>query len=183
MLNNIYNKEYDIGEILSGAWQIYTKNFKLILLIILCIYLPLSIISEILSLQAASVGTAPASPLNMNWGLLVIQIILGLLILVVTLAIAFVVKFRVEGKEIDLSSAIKNGFSRWLPVIGTSILMGVFLIGLFILLIVPGIIFSVYWIFTVYIVALNNKSGLAALKHSKAIVKGRWLGIPWCSAL
>ncbi|MBW2990664.1 hypothetical protein KY348_03080 [Candidatus Woesearchaeota archaeon] len=171
MLKNIYKKEYNIGEILSDAWTIYSKNFKLILLIILCTYLPLTIISEIISLQVP-VSADPV--LTFNWGLIGIQILIALLMLIVTLAIAFVVKFRAEGEEIDLSKAITNAFSRWFPVIGTSILMGIFLIGLFILLIVPGIIFSVYWIFTIYIVALNNKSGLEALKHSKAIVKGRW---------
>ena len=57
---------------------------------------------------------------------------------------------------------------------GFSIVMGIFLLGLFILLIVPGIIFSIYWIFSYY-VFLNERKGIfASLGQSRQIVKGKW---------
>lgn len=41
-------------------------------------------------------------------------------------------------------------------------------------MIVPGVIFYVYWIFVTYAVILSDESGRDALEHSKKIVKGRW---------
>ena len=128
MNGNIFKKEYSIGEILSDAWGLFINNFKLILWITLIVYIPLNIINELISVSA------PADPEMVAlyaWPFFATIIITSLIGIVATLAIAFVVKYRVENKEIGLGEALKKGFSRWVPAIGTSLLAGIFLIGLY----------------------------------------------------
>jgi hypothetical protein len=91
-----------------------------------------------------------------------------------TMAIAWFVKIRLDGKTITFEKALSKALSRWLPAIGTNIVMGIFLVGLFLLFIAPGVIFIVYWSFAMMVVLFEDKSFLHALKFSKAVVEGRW---------
>jgi uncharacterized membrane protein len=56
----------------------------------------------------------------------------------------------------------------------TQLLTALAILGLTLLLVVPGIIFAVYWAFTQQIATLTDKSGRDAMKYSKELVKGRW---------
>lgn len=56
----------------------------------------------------------------------------------------------------------------------TMLIQGILLILLFLLLVVPGIIFMVYWYLSTYVVLDQHLSGMAALKKSKALVTGNW---------
>lgn len=94
--------------------------------------------------------------------------------IIATIAIAFVVQARINNEVITIGDAFKKAFSKWGIVIGASMLMGLYLMGLYILLIIPGFIFSIYWIFTIYAVILLNKSGKEAMDYSKELVTGRW---------
>ena len=50
----------------------------------------------------------------------------------------------------------------------------IFLGFLFLLLIIPGIIFAIYWIFAAYVFFGEKKGILYSLRKSMEIVKGRW---------
>jgi hypothetical protein len=70
--------------------------------------------------------------------------------------------------------ALKTAINKWLQVLGTNILAGILLIPLFLLLIVPGIIFAVYLFFITYVVIFSNRWGISALYESKELVQNRW---------
>jgi hypothetical protein len=65
------------------------------------------------------------------------------------------------------------------PVVYTSLLVALIVIGGTILLIIPGIIFSIWFSFTFYAVLFEEKRGAAALRSSKELVVGRWWSIFW----
>ena len=65
------------------------------------------------------------------------------------------------------------------PVILSSVLAGLAVLGGFFLLVVPAIIFSVWFAFVVYAVALDGEKNTAALRASKKLVAGRWWGVLW----
>ena len=44
MENKIKSQKLGIGDLLGEGWQIYRANFKNILLVILCVYIPVNII-------------------------------------------------------------------------------------------------------------------------------------------
>jgi hypothetical protein len=93
---------------------------------------------------------------------------------VAVLGIAWVVSERVEGRTPSFVGALKKALPRWLPAIGTNLLMGLTVGFLTLLLIVPGIIYAGYYAFAIYAVALRGCGGNQALDYSKALVKGRW---------
>ncbi|QQG46128.1 MAG: hypothetical protein HYY55_04175 [Candidatus Niyogibacteria bacterium] len=172
MEQEIYNKEYTIGKILSESWKKFKENFQLILLITLVVYIPVNIILAFIPIDALMEqwGTLRGFKIYMK----VIQIFEGLIGIIASMAIAYIIKSKIDGQTISFGQALKKSMSRWPAAIGTNILFGIFLLGLTLLLIIPGIIYYVYWSFVLYIVVLQDKSGKSALDYSKAIVKGRW---------
>ncbi|MDR3402472.1 MAG: TraR/DksA C4-type zinc finger protein [Chthoniobacter sp.] len=86
----------------------------------------------------------------------------------------WVVKERIQGRSLSFSQALEKGGHRWLPAIGTSLLVGLVLGFLTLLLVVPGIMFVVYYAFAGSAVALRHRAGVGALEYSKRLVEGRW---------
>lgn len=58
-----------------------------------------------------------------------------------------------------------------------SIVVGLVVMVGFILLIIPGIIFMVWFAFTYYALVVDNVKGFAAMKRSKELVSGRWWSV------
>jgi len=163
-MEQIVFKEYSFGKILSESWRLFKENFKLILIITLIVYTPVNIILAVFQL-----GELPIWKQALTSALFT-----GLVEIIAAMAIIIVVKSKIDGVPLDLKSAFKKSFSKWPSAVVTNILKGVLLIFLFILLIVPGIIYSVFWMFNLYAVVLSDKSGKGALDYSKSVVKGRW---------
>lgn len=65
------------------------------------------------------------------------------------------------------------------PIILVSLLTALAVVGGFILLVIPGVIFSIWFAFATYAVALDNERGIAALAKSKSLVRGRWWPVFW----
>lgn len=74
---------------------------------------------------------------------------------------------------------IANALDILWPVIVASLLVGLAVLGGLVLLIIPGLIFSVWFAFVIYAVALDGTTNIAALRASKALVQGRWWGVLW----
>ncbi|MFH1946915.1 MAG: hypothetical protein ABIJ23_02035 [Candidatus Magasanikbacteria bacterium] len=67
-----------------------------------------------------------------------------------------------------------------IPAILAYIIMGLIVAGGLILFIVPGIIFSVWFAFTIYNITIDeNSNAIEALKNSKKLVDGRWWEVIW----
>lgn len=170
MKHEIYKKEFNVGEMLSEAWKQFTNNFSTITQITLLVYIPINIVVNLL--MQGIIGNS-----RMNGTLQsvqIVQVIEGFIGLIATIGIVFLIKQRIDGKKITLKEAFNKSIQKWTLLIATMIIMLICLLGLTLLLIIPGIIFSVFWIFTVYVVILEDKSFFQAMKYSKKIVEGRW---------
>ncbi|MBX4201099.1 hypothetical protein KW786_03145 [Candidatus Parcubacteria bacterium] len=87
-------------------------------------------------------------------------------------AMVFMVKERegqVDIKKLLLSVKDKVGSYFW-----AMLLKGLMVLGGFILLVVPGIIFSVWFLLAKYAFVVEGKKGLQASWRSKELVKGYW---------
>jgi hypothetical protein len=91
-----------------------------------------------------------------------------------TAGLLLMIKDLVEGKDIDIINIYSRAGGFIFKIFWTNLLMSILLFLLFLCLVVPGIIFSIFWIFTILIIVFQKKSGMAAMVHSKALVKGRW---------
>lgn len=171
MYSDIFQKEYSIGKLLSVSWELFTKNIALISLIVLVTFTPFTLVVLYLSNQMTGKYSMSASVPGYFF---VVFLITYLLFAIYVVAIPLVVQARLKGQSITLKQSLRQSLPHFFPIILTTLLEIIFLIGLTLLLVIPGIIFSIYWGFVHVSVALKHKSGIAALKDSKAAVKGRW---------
>ncbi len=95
--------------------------------------------------------------------------------LIFSVAIIAVVKCAekaITRRDCTASEALGEGVRRWPSYLWTSWLGGVIIGALCLLLIVPGLIWAVYYAFVPYVVSVTSLSGKKALDYSKSLVKG-----------
>lgn len=166
MKAEIYQHQFSIGKILSMSWNLFKENFKSIFFITLIIYIPINFILFFVPIGEGVSGLKQ----YMN----VARLLESLIGIISTMAIAYIIKNRIDGTLIDFKAGLQKAFSSWASAIITSLLLGIFVLGLSLLLIVPGIIYYVFWSFALFVVVLKGISGNKALDYSKTIVEGRW---------
>ena len=76
--------------------------------------------------------------------------------------------------KMNLKQAVNGGLNYFWAFLGLGIVVSLALLGLFILLIIPGIIFMIYWIFSGFVLMKEKTGIIDSMKRSKAIVKGNW---------
>lgn len=74
----------------------------------------------------------------------------------------------------DLMEKAKPLFWKFLLV---SLLSGVLLILLYLALIIPGIIFSIFWALASYTLIFEGKTGISALRRSRELINGHWWAV------
>jgi len=200
MKSSIYKEDYSFQQLLSASWDIFTQKFGIILIILFLSVIPANTISETVKDLPLGRGITSMFLLVLisiiAWGismlsnlalafyvkscfdaktlLVLISIIAWGISMLSNLALAFYVKSCFDAKTISINDAFSMALRRWQPAITTSILMGLLLIPAFICLIIPGVVFAVYWSFALYSVALAERSGMKALEYSKSVVGDRW---------
>ena len=174
MVNDIQKKEQqplDTGSIWSNAWTIFSTNIKSLLLITLTIFLPLIILNELLPYERiySQFGTNGLKLTQNTY-----KFLNTFLRLLGTMAIVFIAEGQVNEINIVYKDAIKRSYSHWGKSILATLLAVIVIIGYSLLLIIPGIIKVVQYIFVNYVVVLRGRTGKEALDYSKAIVEGNW---------
>ncbi|MFA6909440.1 MAG: hypothetical protein WC289_06240, partial [Patescibacteria group bacterium] len=170
VLGMITQRQFTLSDILSSAWEIYSKNFAAIAIITVLIILPINLISG-----AMTNGIESGDINSISWSSFgILGVLIALFGFINPLAITHLVQKQVEGVTVTYQEAIKAAFGKWSNGIVTSIILAFLLVILYVLLIIPGIIFTVFWAFAISAVMIDNVSGMQALSASKAAVKGRW---------
>ncbi len=114
----------------------------------------------------------------------VIGAILGVLVLVILQAAGLCqIQSIIDSSHKSIRGLLSLGRKLALPLFLTLLLLGL-ITGLgYLLLIIPGLIFSVWFTFVVVIMINENVWGLAALKSSRNLVKGRFWKVAGYSGL
>lgn len=104
--------------------------------------------------------------------IIVFCIILGVLYFWVAIAYTYI---ALEDKKLSFDAVFKYARKNFWRYVGMTLLVIICLIPLYILLVIPGIIFTVFWAsFSDYILLKENTGAWESMKRSKALVKGRW---------
>jgi hypothetical protein len=175
MVDRFRTHSFGMIEILAEGWNLYLAKFSQILFIILCVYIPVEILVEMIPLDSliAAFGQSGAVQAY-SYILQALNFLLGS---IATLAIAWLIEKSLNGEDPFWSDALRHGQSRWLSLVWTGLLAGMMIMALTFCLIVPGIIWGGYYLFWVFVVGLRNLGGKDALDYSKALVKGQWWGV------
>jgi hypothetical protein len=161
-----------VEPILNYAWQVWQQNLGLlvgayatILGIALAIGIPLGIVQAALEANNNPEASALLGAV-VNLGANVVQIFLGIGMAQICLKLAR----RQPAEFTDLF----NGGSRFLPVLGVSVLLGI-AIGLGMLLcIVPGILLALMWWPAYYLVVDDKAPVIESFSRASEITKGNW---------
>lgn len=165
----------DPGVLLENTWSIYKSRFWTFVGILLA---PTLIV--ILVIAALIGGFLNLKSLELALWETIFFIFLGVLLLFIVLLaqiwgqISLVYAIKDKKGKIGIIEAYKRAWPKILSYLWISILVGLITSAGFILLIVPGIIFMVWFGFASFILVVEGIKGRSALLKSKEYVKGRW---------
>ncbi|MCX6795654.1 MAG: hypothetical protein NT165_02955 [Candidatus Falkowbacteria bacterium] len=170
-----------VFDLFENSWKMYWSNFKNLvtislygLLAILAIFAGVALIAGLATLF-----------LMKGQDSMVLSVVIKVLIVIIALAtLALAIWYSTRAKAATYL-LIKNGFSSvkssweeskglFTPFFLLSLLVLVLVLLWSILLIIPGIIFAVFYSFAVIIFIFEGKKGMSAIKASKELVKGYW---------
>ncbi len=175
-----------LGGVLDQAIAITKNHFGLLFTIMLLVLIPFNLITGFISLSVLpdfsgeptmetyrelQESQARYWPLFGIFGLINAVFVLPLTNAAVIWAVAEVYL----GQPVTAIEALQHGLRRLAPLIGTSILMYLAIFGGLILLIIPGILFALWFSLSQHVVVIEGISGPAALSRSKKLVR-RHLG-------
>ncbi|MSU75229.1 MAG: hypothetical protein EXS55_01825 [Candidatus Magasanikbacteria bacterium] len=164
-----------ISNIISQAWLLYSKNWRALSIYMAFLFLPTFLMS-ILGIVGVSLNKViPGSALVSNIIIGIIFIISLLITFWTTIALTCGLKAMLDNAPNHSWRAMFDKASPLLwPFAYTSLIVGLVVFGGTILFIIPGIIFTVWYAFTGYVVLFDGEKGAAALSASKRLVVGRW---------
>ncbi|MFZ4631578.1 MAG: hypothetical protein ACOYL8_00030 [Patescibacteria group bacterium] len=166
--------------LLENSINVWWKNLKKFVQIYL-----LSILYSIIPLIIIIVGSFVIPIFYKNGIGLLFTLVIGILFLLsAIIALYFFIRSYVATFlfiKNDYKSEPKNVFKEAknfiVPYIAVSFLTVILVILWTFLLIIPGIIYSILYSFAVYVFFFEGKTGMAALKRSKELVKGYWWAV------
>jgi hypothetical protein len=157
------------GDIFSASWNEYKSNFKLYSkLVFLFSFIPSLIYYAIIQYYSFKTGYVQ-SP-----GVILASISLSAILLLFTILTTIGILSSSVYKVKDFSKVKLLLKKYYLKYILLNLVFFVFLLPLFLLLIVPGIIFAVFWSFGAVVLIAENKKAREALKRSHELVRGKW---------
>ncbi|HBH46216.1 MAG: hypothetical protein A2445_00570 [Candidatus Jacksonbacteria bacterium RIFOXYC2_FULL_44_29] len=173
---------------LKASWQIYKTHWRklamLMLLMLGVIALPMGIMMAILFASVflpnlKNFAGNPAEIMNLLFTssstiTILIFIVVYLLVTVVSIFFQITLMTTVATLETgkDLKTSFKITWQKFGSLVWVGFIYGLVVMGGYLLFIVPGIIFAIYYGFCMYTCLLEDKRGWAALARSKEIVQG-----------
>ncbi|MCF6276902.1 MAG: glycerophosphoryl diester phosphodiesterase membrane domain-containing protein [Candidatus Magasanikbacteria bacterium] len=167
-------------ELIQKTIDIYKENFKLFFSYVIALFIPtgiITILSTFVKEFAASDSARDAMIFN---GYFVLLLASWFATFWITASFIRVFYAKYNGKEVrDIKTELSNVKHVLIPAILASILSTLIIIVGYILFIIPGVIFSIWYFFTLHEAVINEKKVVEAIKSSKELVKGRWWAVLW----
>lgn len=156
--------------ILSQAWSLYKQRFGT--------FLGIMIIPTLISVGLSFVL---ASNRSFDFTLILLTIIFSLFMFISfvwgQIALLYAIKDSQEG--IGFVESYKRGAHKIFSYFWVLLLTGFITAGGFFLLIVPGIIFMVWFSLAIFVLIVEDLKGMNALLKSKEYVRGKWTAVFW----
>lgn len=167
-------------ETLKQAWELYRSRSKTLLGITAIPVVAMLILSGVILLASTTGGQGNATNiLRISYGAVGIIVLIASIILQSVGQIALMYAMRESQAPISVGEAYRKGLALLVPLWWISALTTFIIFGGFILLIIPGILFSLWFSLSAFVLVNENVSGMDALLKSKAYVRGITGKILW----
>ena len=173
---SIQDDYVDLIDLSILSWKIYRQRFFELIKITLVIAFPIILAQAAITDVQLNLSKIVEIP-NYRWIpdiFSLVRDVLGILSLAPFISIAYFVERIILREPTEWLHSIRFGFSRIFQIFWTSIVATFLLFCLYLLFIIPGLIWSVFWVFSFPASSLRNVKGKKALDYSKMIVKGKW---------
>ena len=173
------SKNFTFGSVFGNSWRLFKSKLGLFVSLAFVFYFLPTVIYGFWTRSRAGVlgglATPTAGEFFREFAILIPGgIIVGILSLVASLSIIYVLNNEPKKGGLTFGQSLKGGLGFLVAGILVTLLVIIFLIPLFLLLIVPAIIFGIYWAFSIYALVVDKTTIRGALKKSHEVVKGRW---------
>ncbi|MBI2098992.1 hypothetical protein HYT45_01090 [Candidatus Uhrbacteria bacterium] len=169
------NKLLGAGDIIEGSWLLYKTNRKPLMRVALWMFAPTVVVTSVnLLLRLLSVGEIAAIITS-----LLVSIPSYLIRFWAAIILVLALDAAIQKQEFDVKKLGEDAARKFLPVLIVSILAGLAMLGGFLLFVIPGIIFSIWFAFAYYEAILHGAKGADALKKSRRLSRGRFWAALW----
>jgi len=168
-------ERFEIGKIVGQTFRICFSNFLPFMLLTALVSLPGLALMLYLNVEAQAGVEHPFMTLLLAP--------MSLISLVATGAITWGVFQQLRGNTPSLAACFAIGIQRMLPVLGVSFMVGLAVMGGFILLIVPGIIVYMMLYVAVPCAVVERPGVMGALRRSRALTSGHKGQLFWLTLL
>lgn len=166
-INFFMNKLKSPWSLVKESWHLYTTKFKL--------FVALSVPSIILAAASLATVVLPSAAV----ALVAIPLGIGTLIMNIWLGMSFLYGVAEQNPSVSAKEILRKGWKRFFSYLWLTTLSAAITMGGYFLLIIPGIMLSVWFGFALYALAAEDTRGLDALLRSKQLVKGLWWQVVW----
>lgn len=175
-----------ITDLIVHSIALYKKHTKKFVTYALLIFIPgacITIMSAILPIFVPSTFTVGV--IGVSYLLYVLfAFILSFVSFWFSIAFIRIIAKGYTGQAIQtVSEELQGAKAVFWPAIGVSILTALAVFGGMLLLVIPGIIFGIWFAFSVYSTAIDHHSPIEAMTISKQMVDGRWWAVFWRLAI
>lgn len=155
---------FSVGSAVSRSLSIWLKNIVPFSILALILYSPVILFALLMPIGSSVwlyTTVTGLLPMALN--------------LVIGAALAYGVFQQMRGQTVTLGDCVRVGMKRFLPVLGTSLLVGLVILAGLIMLIVPAIIFACILYVAIPAAVVENTSPVDSMKRSAFLTKGnRW---------
>jgi len=166
-MNTSGGPKITLAELFEESWSILTGNWFSIIMVCLIVGIPVGILNYFFSRLAES------SSVEFIFGIL--KILLNLASGIAIIAIVYIAENSYNEKPpMTLRQSLQLAYKRWGSMFAASFLMSVIVFALMLLLVIPGLIWIIYYSFLYQVIALTDLKWKKALNYSKFIVRGNF---------
>jgi hypothetical protein len=165
----------DPGELFRRAWEIYRRRAGVLMALYIISFLFLMVAFGL------CLGTGYLLSLVLHWGRKVLPVsgaVTGLIVgsIFFTWGLA-AVTYAAADEALGIRDALRRGGAAIWSFMWLISLLGYIIPGGFLLFIIPGVIFSVWFAFAQFIFVTEGGKGMDCLLKSKEYVRGLWLEV------
>jgi len=172
-----------ISDLLQKTWEVYKERIETLIGITIIQVMGnfvFAVLALILSLGVGfslySIGFKPQINLLAipSWIFIYFLFSIPIFLFNVWTSLALIFAVSDQQQEKSLGNCFGNAWSKLISGLWIDVLRGLVVFAGFLLLIVPGIIFAVWFSFSKYVLVSEGKKGSSAMKRSKELVEGHW---------
>jgi len=158
-----------IGDLFSRSWQVFIRRILTLIGINLLALLLMGAASLFL---ASGIQHLPVSFSNNPFIIIPAMILLFVVMLAMFSAIGGAMTYAIVDESIGVRQALGLGIQRWRAFLWVFLLLGFILTGGYLAFLLPGLLFTVWFIFAQFVLAHEEIGGMDALLLSRAYVRG-----------